>query len=76
MIYWNQNCIIYILKSNEGLRYERYILFIRVLIIKVFPIINHVFEFNFSKEWSLKCYSITKFKLFFKGNLHFKNLII
>ncbi len=63
MIYWNQNCIIYIPKSNEGLRYERYILFIHVLIIKVFLVINHVFELKFSKEWPLKCYSITKFKI-------------
>jgi len=59
MIYWNQNCIIYIPKTNEGLRYERYIFFIHVLIIKVFPFINHAFEFNFSKECSLKIYSIT-----------------
>jgi len=33
MINWNQNCIIYIPKTNEGLRYERYILFIHVLVI-------------------------------------------
>jgi len=43
MIYWN----IYI--SNKGLRYERYILFIHVWAIKVFPFTNHVFELNFSK---------------------------
>jgi len=50
MIYWNQNCIIYIFKTNEGLKYERCILFIHVLIIiKVFPFINHAFEFNFFK---------------------------
>jgi len=62
MIYWKQNCIRYISKPNESLRYERYILFIHVLAIKVYSFINHVFEFNFSKVWSLKCYSITKFK--------------
>jgi len=30
-------------KSNEGLKYERYILFILVLPTKVFPFTNHVF---------------------------------
>jgi len=39
MIYWKKICIISIHKSNEGLRYERYILFIFVL-----PT-NHVFKF-------------------------------
>jgi len=51
-------------KSNEGLRYERHILFILVLPTKVFPFTNHVFEFVFPKEWALKYYSITKFKNF------------
>jgi hypothetical protein len=37
-------------KSNEGLRYEKYILFILVLATKVFPFTNHVFEFIFSKK--------------------------
>jgi len=55
-IYWKQNCIILIPKSNEGLKYERYILFIHVLTMKVFPFTSHTFEFIFSKEWSLKCY--------------------
>jgi hypothetical protein len=30
MIYWKKNCIILIPKSNEGLKYERCILFIHV----------------------------------------------
>jgi hypothetical protein len=65
MIYWKKNSIIYIHKSNEGLKYEKYISFIHVLAIKVFPFTNHVFELKFSKQWSLKCYSITKFKYVF-----------
>jgi len=36
MIYWNQNCMIQILKSNEGLKYERYIIYIHVLATIVF----------------------------------------
>jgi len=45
MIYWKKNFIIQIPKSNEGFKYERYILFILVLLTKVFPFTNHVFEF-------------------------------
>jgi hypothetical protein len=55
-------------KSNEGLKYEKHILFIHVLVIKVFPFTNHVFEFFLSKTSSSKCYSITKFN-FLKSNL-------
>jgi len=40
--YWKQNYIIYILKSNENLRYEKYILFILFT--------NHVIGLIFSKE--------------------------
>ncbi len=45
MIYWKKNCII----STEGLRYERYILFILILPTKVFPFTNHVFVFFFQR---------------------------
>jgi hypothetical protein len=63
-IYWKKNYVIYIPKSNENLRYEKYILFILFT--------NHVFGFIFSKEWSLKVYSIIKFKYFSSEmNLHF-----
>jgi hypothetical protein len=37
-----------------------------------YPFINHVLEFYFSKEWSLKWYSITKFIKKFQINLHLK----
>jgi len=40
-IYWKKNIKIYIPKSNESLRYEKYILFILFT--------NHVFGFIFSK---------------------------
>ncbi len=43
------------LKPKESLKYERCILFIHALTIKVFSFTNHVFEFNFSSVWSLKC---------------------
>jgi hypothetical protein len=76
MICWNQNCIIHIPKSNEGLRYIKYILFIHVLVIKVFSVINHVFEFKFSKEWSMKCYSIKKIKIKILNNFTLKKIII
>jgi len=62
----NKYIYIYYLESNEGLRYERYILLL------YFPFINHVLEFIFSKEWLLKWYSITKFNFLFQINLHFK----
>jgi hypothetical protein len=48
---WKQNHKIKFSKPNEGLRYEKYILFIHVLTIKVFSFTNHMFEFNFSKVW-------------------------
>jgi hypothetical protein len=37
MIYWKKFCIIEIHKSNKGLRYKGYILFILVLSPNVFP---------------------------------------
>jgi DNA-binding transcriptional regulator WhiA len=38
-----------------------------------YPFINHAIEFIFSMEWSLKLYSIIKFKYFsFRFNLHVK----
>jgi hypothetical protein len=33
-----------------------------IFLLLYYPFINHVLEFIFSKEWSLKWYSITKFK--------------
>ncbi len=72
MIYWKKKFIIYIPKSNENLRYEKSILCILLLATKVFPFINHVFEFISSKNWSSKCYSIKTFKYFsFEINLTF-----
>jgi hypothetical protein len=50
MIYWKLNSTIYIHKSNEGLKYEIYILFIHVLAIKVFLFTNHMFKFIFPKN--------------------------
>ncbi len=38
------------MQLNEGLKHERYILFILILPTKVFPFTNHVFDFIFSKE--------------------------
>jgi len=38
-----------------------------------YPFINHVIEFVFSMEWSLKLYAIMKFKYFsFQFDLYFK----
>jgi len=64
MIYRKIFFIIEIPKPNEGLKYERHILFIHVLAIKVFSFTNHVFEFSFFKVWSLKCYSIKNIQNF------------
>jgi hypothetical protein len=60
-MYWKKFFIILILKSNEGLRYERHILFIFVLATKVFPFVNHVFEKKNSQKMVIemlfnKCY--------------------
>jgi hypothetical protein len=41
----------YNFKSNEGFKYETYILFIYLLTTKGFPFTNHVFKLCFSKKW-------------------------
>jgi hypothetical protein len=67
MIYYKKNCIINFFKSNENSRCEIYI-----YILLYYLFINHVLEKKNSKEWSLKWYSMTKFKYFsFQINLYF-----
>jgi hypothetical protein len=42
--------------------------YIYIYLLLYYPFMNHVIQFIFSKEWSLKWYSIMKFKyVFFKS---------
>jgi hypothetical protein len=55
-------------KSNEGLKYERYIIFIFILPAKVFPFMNHVFEFFFFQIMVIEMLFNNKIQIFFFQN--------